>query len=63
MFERVARTVRGGPASVGVGRAAAQLLGAGHIDAVGGEYGADRQGERVARVPGGAGQLQGRFAR
>ena len=51
-----------GLARVGLGRAAAQFLGDGHIPAIGGEPGADRQGERVARVRGRAGQLQGRLA-
>ena len=41
---------------------AAQFLGDGHIRAIGREPGADRQGERVARVRGRAGQLQGRLA-
>ena len=49
-------------AFVGLGGAAAQFFGAGHIRAMGRELGADRQGERVARVRGRAGQVQGRFA-
>jgi hypothetical protein len=39
----------------------AQLLRTGHISAGGGDHCADRQRERVAGVPGRAGQLQGRF--
>ena len=54
--------VRGIAARVGLGRAAAQLLGAGQIHATRFEQGADRGGERVAGVICRAGQLQGRFA-
>src|SRR6185312_15548384 len=54
--------VRGGLALAGVGRPAAQFLRSGHIPADAGEHSADREGERVARVLSGAGQLQGRFA-
>jgi hypothetical protein len=53
--------VRAALARVGFGRPAAQLLGPGHVRAVGREYCADRQGERIARVIGRAGQLEGRF--
>ena len=49
-------------AFVGLGGGAAQFLGDGHIRAIGREPGADREGERVARVRGRAGQLQGRLA-
>ncbi len=49
--------VRGIAPRVGVARPAAQLLGAGDIRAIGREHCADRQGERVARVLGRAGQL------
>ena len=65
MFWRAAQTASSTRQS-GVSRralasaaAAAQLLGAGHIRAIGREHCADRQGERVARVLGRAGQLAG----
>src|SRR5262249_62271909 len=59
---RRAPPVRGIAAGVGVGRLAAQLFGAGHIRAIRREHRADRESERVARVPGRAGQPEGRFA-
>jgi hypothetical protein len=54
--------LRGVQAGVGVGSAAAEFFGAGTVRADGGEQGADREGERVTRVVGGAGQFQGRGA-
>ena len=50
--------VRGFRAGVGVDRAAAQLLGAADIRAIGREHGADRQGQRVAGVLGGTRQVR-----
>ena len=47
--------VRAPLAGIGVGRAAAELLGAGDVRAVRRERGADRQGQRAARVIGRAG--------